>query len=272
MSETKTHMDLNDALAGLLDKYAVEVPDRWQLIDGREPFGDDVLALVPGESLAEAELPDGAVPLLAWRHQRRFVELKNLIHEKTISPLLMCRFACLTDGQQLPLESILYREFDLIEWLSGAPIVGIYASMAANQNGPDPVFKAANAIVGLADGVIGSVEVSTTLPNGAAMQDRHEMIARRGVTSDRVVDTQVPQSSVYTWTDAGHAQYTDVDAELFGLDAEHVSVVRAAFEVLCRPELAAGLRSEHARLQKLVELAYESNRCQQRLTVAGGVV
>lgn len=286
MSETTTHTDLNDALAGLLDKYAIALPGPWQITDGREPPADDVLTLTPGESLAEAELSEVAIPLLAWRHQRRFVELKRLIDEKTVSPLLMCRFACLTDGRQLPLQAILYREFDLVEWLSGTPIVGIYASMAGSekgvasnfpertggrlaQTGPDPFFRAANVIVRLADGVIGSVEASATLPDGTPMQDRHEMVARRGVASDRAVDTQVAQSSVYTWTADGHQQHTDVDAELFGLDVEQAALVRSAFEVLHRPDRVLTLQERHRRLRQLVELAYESDRRRERLTVEG---
>ena len=137
MTETTARPDLNDALAGLLDKYAVELPGPWQIRDGREPPGDagDLRRLVPGESLAEPDPPELTVPLLSWRHQRRFVELKRLVDEKTIAPLLMCRFACLTDGREMPLPAILYRELDLVEWLSGTPIVGIYASMAGTEKG-----------------------------------------------------------------------------------------------------------------------------------------
>jgi hypothetical protein len=189
----------------------------------------------------------------------------------------------------MPLQAILYREFDLIEWISGKPIVGTYASMAnpspekgggsnlperpgggCAQIGPVPFFRAANVIVRLASGVVGSVEAGTTLPAGTAMQDRHEMIARRGVASDRVVDTQVGQSSVYTWTAAGQQQHTDVDAELFGLDVEQVALVRSAFDVLSRPNRILTLQERHRRLRQLVELAYESNRRRERLVVEGG--
>ena len=263
MTEITTHTDPNDALACLLDKYSVQLPGPWQILDSGQPpsDADDMLALAPGNSLTETELPELTVPLLPWRHQRRFVELKRLIDEKTVSPLLMCRFACLTDGCQMSLQAILYREFDLVEWLSGTPIVAIYASMAAGQ--------AANVIVRLADGVVGSVEAGATLPDGTAIQDRHEMIARRGVASDRAVDTQVPQSSVYVWSDSGPVQFTDTDTELLGLDSDSVALVRAAYDALSRPESHDELRREHARLRRLVALAYESDRQLQRLRVEG---
>jgi len=56
------------------------------------------------------------------------------------------------------------------------------------------------------------------LPVGTAMIDRHELIAGRGVACDRVVDTQVPQDSIYALTGDGERRYTDTDAELFGLE------------------------------------------------------
>jgi hypothetical protein len=262
MPQTTTQVDMNDALAALLDKYAVELPGPWRITDGREPPGDadDVLTLLRGEWLTEPELSERTVPLLAWRHQRRFVELKRLIDEETVTPLLMCRFACLTD-RRTPLQAILYRELDLVEWLSGTPIVGIYASMADG--------RAANVIVRLSGGVVGSVEAGATLPDCAAIQDRHEMIARRGVASDRVVDTQVGQSSTYAWTADGHQQHTDVDAELFGLEMEQVALVRSAFDVLRQPDRVVTLQEQHRRLRQLVELAYESDRRGERLTVEG---
>lgn len=264
MSQMPTHTDLHEALDRLLNKYAVVPPVPWQLALGEKAMADveDRLTLAPGSSLRTQELPDRVVPLFPWRYQRRFVELKRLLVEKTVTPLLMCRFACLTDGRQMPLEAILYREFDLVEWLSGSRIISLCASLGAN--------KTANVILHLADGVIASVEAGITLPAGAVVQDRHELIARRGVACDRVVDTQVGQSSIYVWQSTGHQQYTDVDAELFGLDIEQVAWVRAAYDLLRHPESIPLHRQEHERLRQLVELAYTSDIQQQPLVVEKG--
>ena len=257
---TRSHW--NDALAGLLEKYGVQPCSPWRIAEGGEPPDDagDVLTLASGSSMTEPDPREMTVPLLPWRHERRFIELRRLVDDETVTPLLMCRFTRLTDGREAPLEAILYREFDLIEWLSGTPIVGLYASMAAIDEG-----RAANVIARLTGGAIASVEAGTTLPVGATVRDRHELIARRGVASDRVVDTQVVQSSVYAWTDAGHEQHTDVDAELFGLDAAAAALVRAAYDALRRPESNVALRRQHRRLRRLVELAHESARRGERL-------
>ncbi|MCP4593208.1 MAG: hypothetical protein GY842_20925, partial [bacterium] len=196
--------DLNEALAGLLGKYEVEVTEPWRLRDGARPADKvpaDELTLGPGWLYAEADLPDGIVPLRPWRSERRFVELRRLAEDETIVPVLMCRFSCLTDGEAVGLDAVLYRELDLVEWLVGSRVASVHAAIDAD--------RAANLVVRLANDVICSVEAGTTLPPGTPMQDRHEMIARRGVASDRVVDTQVEQSSVYLWSDSERGRFTD---------------------------------------------------------------
>lgn len=152
-------------------------------------------------------------------------------------------------------------EFDLAEWLVGAPITGVYAAI----NGD----RAANVILRLSNDVVCSVETGVTLPPGSPMHDRHELIARRGVASDRAVDTQVAQSSISAWTDSGTQQYTDTDAELFGLSQDQISLARSAYEALRSPECVSKLRAKHVRLRQLVELAYESDRLRQRMTLEG---
>ena len=200
------------------------------------------------------------IPLLPWRLERRFVELRRLVESGTVEPVLMLRFSCQTDGRQMPLAAVLYREFDLAEWLMRSEIVSVMASINA---------QAANVVVRLAGGTIGSVEAHAALPEASPMLDRHELIARRGVASDRVVDTQVPQSSVYLYGPGGVRQWTDTDAELYGLSTGEINLVRAAWEVVARPELAGDLRRQHSRLVRLVRLAFESDHRRQKLAMEG---
>ncbi len=256
----------NAMLAGLVRKYALNVSHPWRLRDGdgrNESGGDGAaggLKLVPWWLCSDAESDTAVVPLFPWRSERRFQELRAIVAQRTIDPVLMCRFACMTDGNPLNLQAILFREFDLLEWLAGRTMVSVYAAV----NG-----ATANVIVRLAGGVLASVEAAATLPSGTPITDRHELIARRGVASDRVVDTQVAQSSVYVTTAAGVDQYTDTDDELFGLDASHVALVRAGWEALRHPEEHAAWRQRHARLVGLVKLALESDRSGQCLVVEG---
>lgn len=247
---------LQAALAGLAEKYSVPVPTGWTLRRGPEDAPGQGI-LLPGCVICERPVAGEVVPLLPWRSQRRFTELKRLIEEEVVAPVLMTRFSCQTDGVSLGLAGVLYREFDLAEWLLGARIETVAASIQG---------EAANVIARLANGVVCGIEASAMLPPGTAMLDRHELIARRGVASDRVVDTQVPQQSVYLFTPQGTQAYTDCDAELFEWAADDVALVRAALEAFKDFGRAAPLlRAQHDRLVRLVNLAMESDRLNQRL-------
>ena len=248
--------DLTAHVSRLLEKYGKPAPQEWRLLPSLPPSCEGALTLVPGWTLPEAE-PEALLPLLPWRMERRFQELRRIIENQTLESLSMCRFSCLTDGREMDLAAVLYREFDLAEWLTGSTIVAVTASMQGN--------RWANVVLKMASGVLCGVEAGAALPPGAAMLDRHELIARRGVACDRLVDSQVPQSSVYTFTGAGSAQYTDTDAELFGLEQAGINLVRAAYDALVNGHQPEALRRQHRRLAGLVRLALESDRRGERL-------
>jgi hypothetical protein len=250
---------LQVALAGLLEKYAVQTGGGWRLSAVAGATGEPLL--VAGTAIAGESCTAATVPLLPWRCERRFVELRRLVEGGTVEPVLMTRFSCQTDGRRLPLAAVLYRELDLAEWMLGSPVVSVMASMAG------PV---ANVVVRLANGIVCGIEAGAGLPAGSPLVDRHELIARRGVASDRVVDTQVPQSSVYLYGADGVRQWTDTDTELYGLEPHEIDLVRAAFEVLAHPEQCEALRRQHERLVRLVRSVFESERCCRRLNVEGG--
>lgn len=207
---------MNTALQCLREKYAVSA--------------EGTLVVDAGQAAeVRLEMDGGAVPLLPWRVERRFVELKKIVDSRTLEEVSTLRFAVMRSGARL--EHLLYREFDLCEWLAGSTIRKAFAVVAGG--------KVANVIVTFANGMSASVECSAALPEGAAEIDRHEIIARRGVACDRVVDTQVPQASIYAFTADGTKTYTDTDAELFGFSDAEIWAVRAAFAVLKGPALAA---------------------------------
>ncbi len=250
---------LQAALTGLVQKYALSAPPGWTIEAGLDGATGSY-AMLPGWTALERPLQGNWVPLLPWRSERRFVELKRLVDDQVVTPVCLARFACQTDGTPWDLAAILYREFDLAEWLLGSQLTAVTASVTG------PV---ANVIVRLGNGVVCGIEASVAMPAGTPRIDRHELIARRGVACDRVVDTQVPQDSVYALTADGESRYTDTDAELFGLEPDEVLLVRAAYETLLHADRADSLRRQHQRLSALVRLAFESDRRCQRLDVEG---
>jgi len=203
---------MNQALAFLRDKYGC-------------PAGEIVRC---GES-CELSIPGNKrVALLPWRVERRFVELKKIVDGKTLEDVSTFRFAAFSSGSD-PVKTAT-RELDLAAFLADSPVARIFAVRSGDA--------ACNILARLENGMSASVECGSKLPEGNNALDRHEIIARRGVASDRAVDTQVPQSSIYEWTSSGLATFTDVDTELFGLPNEQIWIVRAAYAVLMKPELA----------------------------------
>ena len=218
------------------------------------------LNLLPGWSFLNKELNDNDMPLLSWRFNRRFIELKKIVSDEVVENVSMLRFCSLGDPKIWSLNALMYREFDLCEFITGSRIAYLHATLSSGLAG--------NIIVKLENGTIGSVEISVQAPAGKPLIERHEIIARRGVASDIVVDTQVPQSSIYTFTENGDMGYKDVDNELFGMDEFQVEWIRAAFQYLKDPTQSENLIKQHDHLSRLVESALKSNSNKLKVKVA----
>ena len=220
-----------EALRWLLEKYAV-------------PFTEEDL--------------EAGVPLQPWRCARKYQELRNLVKNETVEHPCLLRFCHLTDSRT-PLEDLLYREFDLAEFITGHRIVALHAAFTDGRSG--------SVIVRMDDGVVGSVEVGNQLPDGSPEVDRHEIISRRGVASDIVVDTQIPQQSIYLYSKSGEEVYKDTDSELFGLDAAQVERARAGFAFLKDRSTEPWHRQQDAHIKEAVKAALESNETHKKITL-----
>ena len=238
---------MNAALDALARKYGVK---------NRAVFAPGA----PGAAVAAMlkTAPGRRAMLLPWRAERRFTELKSMAVNGTLEDISTLRLSALAPGKSAALDQLLYREFDLCEYLGGAEIKSLFAVCSGR--------RAANVIVKLANGLSCSVECSVMLPAGAEEIDRHEIIARRGVASDRVVDTQLPQASIYAFTGQGARRFTDTDSELFGFDPQAVNLIRAAFAVLTDPATGKAWNKQHKKLQRLVAAAEKSAKTQKPIS------
>ncbi|MCD4831402.1 MAG: hypothetical protein K8R02_06290 [Anaerohalosphaeraceae bacterium] len=235
--------DKNIALKHLLDKYDVDCSG---VISEQE---------IPEQHSASLKIGNTENVLLPWRMERRFMELKVLVENGTLENISTLRFCNISSAKTATLDKLIYREMDLCEWIGGTRVKSLFAVFSE--------ASAANIIIKLQNGMSCSVECSVMLPEGAKPVDRHEIIAERGVASDRVVDTQVPQSSIYTFTNNGSECFTDTDAEIFGLDTDSVNQTRAAFKVLSEPETMKEWNQQDSRLRQLVDAAKKSGRLEQ---------
>ena len=196
-------------------------------------------------------------PLLPHRFERRFTEIRKMLHDGTVTGISAVRCGHVAPAN-IPLAALIGRELDLCRFFTGHEIVGVTAFI---RDG-----RAATIIAEMDDGVVCSLEIANTLPVGSAPIDKHEVISARGLVCDRVVDTQIPQQSIYLYAEKNEA-YTDVDFELYGLSVPEVAAVRCAFALV----KDAGLREEalqnKAVMYKLTACAVQSAQSGQRVSV-----
>ena len=153
---------------------------------------EDEPVLLPGYCFENSVTEANEIPLLSWRAKRKFVELKKIVADTVIEDICLLRFLSMGCPDKWSLYSLVYRELDIVEFIGNARIVSVNAVFAGEEAG--------NIILKLDNGALCSIEVGIQMPQGSKLLDRHEIIARRGVASDRVVDSQVPLSSIYSFT------------------------------------------------------------------------
>jgi hypothetical protein len=246
--------DIEKALTMLLEKYSIKPEQSFHLFKNGNV---DSLELLPGYNFEDRNLGKYQVPLLSWRFKRKFVELKKIVADNIIENVCLFRFCCMGSKDKWTLAALLYREMDLFEFIGNGKISSIQAVISDDQVG--------NVILRLDNNALCSIEVGVQMPADSPLVERHEIIAQRGVTSDLVVDTQIPQSSIYSFTEKGERRFTDVDNELFGMDDLQVDHIRSAFHLLKNPDLLAQWKQQHIHLCTLIEVVFESNSKRKRI-------
>lgn len=196
-----------------------------------------------------------SIPLLYWRNERRFKEMRGLTKDGTLVDISAMR-SCFISHRNENINKLLFRELDLAEWLNDSKIEYIFALQNKNVT---------NLVLHLENGVICTIEVASTLAKNAQTIDKHEIIAGKGVAVDKVVDTQVNQNSVYLFSDEELDAYTDTDYELYGLSTEEVAIVRSAFDTATTEETRRSYIKQHERLNKLLSVSLESVKTNKRL-------
>jgi len=213
----------------LLEKYSVK---------------DAAVISADGESVT---VGGEAIPILPWEAERRFVELKNLVSSGRLGGMCTYRIGH-TARVGSDLFALLRREIGIIEFTVGSRVKEI---CAIGGNG------AMNCIAETENGCVCTVELGATLSEGEQEVDKHEIITDGGVASDRVVDTQIPQSSIYV-RGKRLATYTDTDAELYGYSEGEINVIRAALAIAASAERRERNKETGAHLERVIAAAKKS--------------
>ncbi len=193
------------------------------------------------------ELGGQRIPVLPWESERRFFELRNLVVSKRVGNLCTYRIGN-TAPASTDIFDLLRREMGILQYTVDSPVKEIFAIGGKRE---------LNVIAETENGCVCTVELACTLAEGEKPVDKHEIITDNGIACDRVVDTQIPQSSIYVYGKNSSA-YTDVDAELYGYSELQVSAIRNAFAVCKDARRKAHNLAQAKRLDTLLEAAKRS--------------
>ena len=187
------------------------------------------------------------VPVLPWESERRFVELRNRVLTGRLGNMCTYRIGR-TAKKGTDLFEMLAREVGILEFTVNSIAKEIFAIAGVNTM---------NCIVETENGCVCTIELGATLEEGQKDVDKHEIITDNGVACDRVVDTQMPQDSIYVFG-KNTKTYTDTDAELYNYEEFQINTIRNAFALARSEELCRANTAKWAHIQKVVEGAKKS--------------
>ena len=199
-----------------------------------------------------------AYPVLAWEYERRFVELRGLVVGGRVGSPCTYRIGHAANvGDDIM--ALLKRELGILEFTVNSPVCEIFAIAGKNT---------LNCIAETESGCVATIELATTLKEGNEHVDKHEIIADGGVCCDRVVDTQMPQQSIYLFGEE-QATYRDTDAELYGYSECEINIIRTAFNLAKCEEYRTATVKRNAHLDAIVAAAKKSLDTLENVKVEG---
>ena len=194
--------------------------------------------------------------VLPWESERRIIELRGLVSSGRVGAPSSFRIGhAVKVGTDL--WEVLRREVGIAEFALGEEIIDIFVILG---NGT------MNAISECQSGAICTFELAATLPEGEIEVDKHEIIADGGVAADRVVDTQMPQSSIYV-LGKNSRRYLDTDAELFGYAEIEVNTIRNAFKLASNKEYREYCVNKNLHIDSVLAAARQSADTLERVEV-----
>lgn len=200
----------------------------------------------------EASSDEAAIPLLHWRNKRRYIELKNIVKTKMIEDVRGMRIHHIVPKDEFnsSLMNILACEADLVELITGEKIEKIFADFSSD------IYT--NCIVSASKLKI-SMELGFS-PEDSEPVLLHEVIARTGIASDVVVDTQMQQYPIYVIKGREIDHYNEIDNELYGLDNTQADCIRFILAVLANPETIPDLQKQGNHLVSVYKAAEEATK------------
>lgn len=156
------------------------------------------------------------IPILCWRHERKYIEMKNALKNGTVKNPVGMRVKSIHNNN-VNMKDILLKEIDIAEWILDDCIISAYA----NANNDNSYF---NVILSTKKNIKISLEIGKAQIKEAIIL--HEIIAEKGILSDIPVDTQINHYPIYVFQDNFVETYNDIDFELYGMQYKDVAKLR----------------------------------------------
>lgn len=207
------------------------------------------------------DAPENAVPLFHWRNKRKYIELKNILKTKMIEDPRGIRVHHIVPKDQFnrSLLNIIVNEVDLAEFITGQKVDRIFADFSSEAY--------TNCIVSTSGNLKISMELGFS-PKGSEPVLLHEIIARTGIASDVVVDTQMQQYPIYVIRGKDIAHYNEIDNELYGLDNTQADCIRFILSVLSDTEVMPDLQKDWRHLLSVYAAAKKATQVLEYTEVA----
>lgn len=188
------------------------------------------------------------IPLLATRYEPRIRAVANYGSKpEDNSALNVYSFV----GSDISLERLIYREFDIAEFILHSKIRKITAFV--NQN-------AANIIAVMENGTSANIDLGNTMAPGAHYQCQHRLITNHGMANDLGVTDMTIQHQLYVFGAEGNSVYDDDEFYLYGLDEEEVSKVLTIHAIFTGHVKWEDWAQNDARYCRMIQAVYESDR------------
>jgi len=197
-----------------------------------------------GKSVA---IDEKKIPLLPWENERRFIELRNLVTLGRLGNMCTYRIGH-TTRCDADLFELLAREIGILEFTVNSKTKEIFAIAGKNTM---------NCIAETENGCVCTIELGATLSSDERDIDKHEIITDSGVGCDRVVDTQMPQESIYVYGKSKQT-FMDTDAELYGYSEIEINTIRNAFAIAKSYDAQNANIEKWQHIEKVVEAAKTS--------------
>ena len=178
-----------------------------------------------------ADIDSDSYRLMPWRYDRNMNSLHYLSVEAKSLDKLCSYKATVVESKDADINEILYREFDLCQWLTDDKIVSIYA--LSNTD------KALSLILKTSKDILCSINLATTLSDETTPIIKHEITGKEGMISDRCINEHIPSKDIYVFenTKKDPTTYIDIDLYVTGLSPEETYITENIVKLIDDKEL-----------------------------------